>query len=221
MKGLLKMFYLVDFENVSNIGLNGIENLRKDDVIIIFYSKNANSLSFDNHKKLELTKAKKEYIEVEQVGKNALDFQLVTYLGALISKYPKEEFAIISKDQGFASVVKFWGNNDITVQMFNSISGKSTILIEEKDNTSLLNTKKIANKKIQILKNTTKRSNLKLLSEVRNHLITHSDKASQIANIIESNSTKMQINNALVKAYDSKVAGEIYKQIKPLLKTKK
>ncbi len=215
------MFYLVDFENVSNVGLSGIENLAKDDVVIIFYSKNANSLSFDNHKKLELTKAKKEYIEIEQSGKNALDFQLATYLGALVTKYPKGEFVIVSKDQGFASVVKFWKNKNITIQMFNLISGKSTILIEDKNETPLLNSKNKINKKIQIRKNTTKKSNSKLLSEVKEYLKTHKDKATQIANIIETNDTKQKINNALVKEYDSQIAGEIYKQIKPLIKCKK
>ena len=35
-------YYLVDYENVKEEGLEGMENLTSKDCLVIFYSKNAN-----------------------------------------------------------------------------------------------------------------------------------------------------------------------------------
>ena len=50
--------YLVDYENVKN--LLGIKDLSSDDSVIIFYSKKANTLTFDIHKEILESKAKIE-----------------------------------------------------------------------------------------------------------------------------------------------------------------
>lgn len=112
------MFYLVDFENVSNMGLNGLENLTEEDTVIIFYSKNANKLSINNHIKLEASKAKKEYVEAKLGTKNALDFQLATYLGALITHNDNDYYAIISKDEGYRAILEFWGERKVIINMY-------------------------------------------------------------------------------------------------------
>ncbi len=54
------------------------------------------------------SKANFRYYEITAGGKNALDFQLSTFLGFLISKNPEESFYIISKDRGFQRVIGFW-----------------------------------------------------------------------------------------------------------------
>ena len=41
--------YLVDFENVKSKGLVGIDRLTEDDHVIIFYSENSDTISFDMH----------------------------------------------------------------------------------------------------------------------------------------------------------------------------
>ena len=48
-KNKKKNYYLVDYENVHKAGLNGIEELKSTDTVIIFYSANADSLSFELH----------------------------------------------------------------------------------------------------------------------------------------------------------------------------
>ena len=40
-------YYLIDFENLKNI--NGCDTLLENDTIVFFYSKNANTLSFELH----------------------------------------------------------------------------------------------------------------------------------------------------------------------------
>ncbi|MBQ3003628.1 MAG: hypothetical protein IJD82_07845, partial [Clostridia bacterium] len=44
--------YMIDYENVKTGGLNGISRLTEADRVIIFYSENANRITFDLHKRL-------------------------------------------------------------------------------------------------------------------------------------------------------------------------
>jgi hypothetical protein len=56
-----------------------------------------------------------EYREVLVGGHNALDFQLVTYLGYLIAKDPMGQYLIISYDRGFEYVVNFWRKDGLCI----------------------------------------------------------------------------------------------------------
>ena len=116
--------FLVDFENECGNLLNGISHLNfsKNDEIIIFYSKNASHLTMELHKELEIIKANKQYIKVETGSKNALDFQLSSYLGACIQKGPKKKYYIVSKDSGFDTVCRFWRDNNIFVKRIEQFS---------------------------------------------------------------------------------------------------
>lgn len=109
------MIILMDYENVSNKGFTGIEKLCEKDRLIIFYSKTSSTLLFDTHRKIESTNLLKEYISVETGGKNALDFQLSSYLGYLISNTSNKEFYIISNDEGYKYVQDFWKTRGIKV----------------------------------------------------------------------------------------------------------
>lgn len=100
--------FLVDYENTHS--LSGIATLSKDDNVVIFYSQNANSLTFDTHKRIMESPATVEYKYVGTGSQNALDFQLSTYLGYLVSthKDSDEKIVIVSRDKGFNNVVSFW-----------------------------------------------------------------------------------------------------------------
>lgn len=117
------MIYLIDFENVANSGFNGIEKLNGEDKIIIFYSENRSTISINVHRKLEITKAKKEYISIKAGGKNALDFQLVSWLGYLIKDNENTEFCIVSNDRGFDFVVDFWSKKNVKVNRSIDLNG--------------------------------------------------------------------------------------------------
>ena len=99
-------YYLVDFENVKNV--RGVETLSENDTVVFFYSKNSNSLTFSLHREILSSSAKFLYFEVENGTKNALDFQLSSYLGFLLAKYPAEKFYILSKDKDYSKVITFW-----------------------------------------------------------------------------------------------------------------
>ena len=91
-------YYLVDFENVKKDGLDGIHKLGKEDKVCIFYSKNADSITFDQHRRLIESKADIELCKVDVDSKNALDFQLATQLGYLIANQAADANYIVSKD---------------------------------------------------------------------------------------------------------------------------
>lgn len=100
--------FLVDFENVTSAGLAGIDKLSEGDTVYIFYTPNAASLSFDAHRNVMSSKAKINYICVTAGAKNALDFQLDSFLGYLTAVSEDRKFYIVSADNGYSSVKLFW-----------------------------------------------------------------------------------------------------------------
>ena len=134
-------YYLIDFENVKSRGMEGVELLAEEDVVCIFYSDNADSMTFDLHRKLNETKAKIIYHKVAVGTKNALDFQLATYLGYLICEQQKEDihpnYFIVTKDNGFTSLMVYWKAQGVPVRIIrNLLWGKNqtteqNLLMEE------------------------------------------------------------------------------------------
>lgn len=105
--------YLIDFENVKSKGLEGIDKLSETDSVIIFFSENSDTLSFEMHQKVLSSKADIEYFKVSVGGKNALDFQLSTLLGYMVAKETYSHIFVISNDKGFDFLHAFWGGTYI------------------------------------------------------------------------------------------------------------
>lgn len=182
------MIFLVDYENVNSGGLKGIDNLSASDKVLCFYREN-DTLNFSTLKKLEKTKASKEYILVNAKTKNAVDFQIVACLGAMSAKNPEEKYFIISNDGGYDVAIDYLCKN----QGAKSISRCPRISVCQNDDVY-----------------TTQ-------SEVEKLVPKYAHKAAEIAEIIDNYKTKSAINNNLMKLFTSEEVGEIYKKIKPLL----
>ena len=118
-------YYLIDFENVKSRGMEGVELLTEEDTVCIFYSDNADSMTFDLHQKLNETKAQIIYHKVAVGTKNALDFQLATYLGYLICEQQKEgihpNYFIVTKDNGFTSLMVYWKAQGVPVRIIRNL----------------------------------------------------------------------------------------------------
>ena len=118
-------YYLIDFENVKSRGMEGVELLAEEDVVCIFYSDNADSMTFDLHRKLNETKAQIIYHKVAVGTKNALDFQLATYLGYLICEQQREgihpNYYIVTKDNGFTSLMVYWKAQGVPVRIIRNL----------------------------------------------------------------------------------------------------
>ena len=100
--------FLIDFENVKSAGLVGIDTLGIDDQVVILYSVNSNTISFEMHQKIMSCAANVEYYQIRRGGKNSLDFQLSTMLGYLLASGLYSHLYIISNDSGFDALYDFW-----------------------------------------------------------------------------------------------------------------
>ena len=189
-------YYLVDFENVKKDGLDGIHKLGKEDKVCIFYSKNADSITFDQHRRLIESKADIELCKVDVGSKNALDFQLATQLGYLIANQAANMYYIVSKDKGFEILSGYWKSRGVSVTLIADITGRS----HDHETQEL-------REKLQAV--------IKEDEEVT---------VEEILKIVQQYKTKQGIMNALMKKYpsaDNKKSSKIYKTIKPLLSDKK
>lgn len=187
-------YYLVDYENVKSHGLDGITSLDENDVLVIFYSENADSLTFGLHRRLNESRAKISYQKVDVGTKNALDFQLATYLGYLVRDNEGKEssYYIVTKDQGFSSLVNYWKKRKINVSLIVDLSGRDV----QKEKNDL---------RVQVEK-----------------VVSDEAVVDIVVKYIQQYKTKLGINNALAKQFkDSKKASEIYNAIKPLIADKK
>ena len=187
-------YYLIDYENVKTHGLDGISSLQPGDTVCLFYSENADTLTFGLHRRLTEAAAQIQYHKVETGTKNALDFQLSSYLGYLIgeNKNRQETFYIVTKDKGFSPLVNYWGKRDARVQIVVDITGRDAH--KEADE----------------------------LNRQVDAVLKDKSAVPTVVKIIQQYKTKQGINNALLKELkDNKRASEIYTAIKPLIADKK
>ncbi|MBE6099752.1 MAG: hypothetical protein E7197_06810 [Anaerovibrio sp.] len=95
--------FYIDYENVHNEGLKGIEQLTPTDTIYLFYSDKADTLKIDVVQKIMQTQGVIKFMKIENGVENALDFQLIT---ALICDYSEDNnYYIISRDKGYDAAI--------------------------------------------------------------------------------------------------------------------
>jgi len=102
----METYYLVDFENVHNEGVEHISSLSKEDHIHIFYTKNALNISLD----IALAKDMDIIGHKVSEGDESLDKHLLSYLGYMlgINQEKKCAYIIIAKDKGYDKIIEFW-----------------------------------------------------------------------------------------------------------------
>lgn len=115
-------YYLIDYENTGENGLDGLTELESNDRVVIFYSENADKMSFDLHRKLQECRGVIEFRKIATGKKNALDFQLAAYLGYLMAKEEKGRFFIVSRDLGYEVLLDFW--KDRNIKLIDAISSE-------------------------------------------------------------------------------------------------
>lgn len=104
----MKKAFLVDFENVKSAGLVGLEQLSAADEVVVLYSANSNTISFEMHQKILQSPACVDYYQIRRGGKNSLDFQLSSLLGYLLGTGAYSHLYVVSNDAGFDVLRDFW-----------------------------------------------------------------------------------------------------------------
>ena len=108
------VYYFVDTENIGNQWAQFITTLSEGDHMIMFHTETNchQSITLDQLSNLTDFGKIKCYSIPCAKGDNALDFQLSSYLGFLLSKACKEtdSFVILSRDKGYEPLVSFWNS---------------------------------------------------------------------------------------------------------------
>lgn len=104
------MYLLVDYENVSMNGLQGIEYINSDDKIVLFCNK-SQTIRQDMLDLLSKSGADIEYVSLVKKGKNGLDFYIACKVGELIERGINEKLIIVSHDNGFCAVIDYCKKN--------------------------------------------------------------------------------------------------------------
>lgn len=192
------MVIIVDYENVNEKGLTGLEKLKQTDRLILFYNNNS-KISIDKLISISKLNIKMDYFKVTTTAKNSLDFQLISYLGYLIANDSESNYCIISNDTGFDSAVAFWKARNVAICRKGNIQ-----------NCKQTNTEQVPPKVTQ--------------SDVENLFKANplpNVNIQQLTSYINKYKTKQGLNNALVKTYGNEKTSAINKIIKPLTKNKK
>lgn len=205
-------YFLVDFENVKTDGIKDLKGVQEGDAMVVFYSENCKSITLDVLDSIIALKLKYNSFKVKVGTKNALDFQLTSYLGYLIGQSGMDtNYYIVSDDKGFEVVADFWKEQGIDVSC---ISLKGPVSAPKKEATK--ETKKAEPKK----KSKVSSKDLATLDEIKT-LIGKDNEPAEVLEVFNQYKTKVAINNGLVKHFkDTKKVSEIYKKLKPLLKAK-
>lgn len=113
-----KKIYLVDTENVGSTWKDLLPIKMGADQILLFFTENSPNVSYSD---LQLILQFPDHFEMIKCnpGKNGLDFQLVSYLGYLLKTASKSNYVIVSNDNGFDAVVKFWQERGMSVSRMN------------------------------------------------------------------------------------------------------
>lgn len=201
-------YYLIDYENIriKPEEICKLAYLEKKDEIIIFYSPQCKKIEKNIVKTMEESlDVSVTYNKVECGSKNALDFQLATYLGYVISVKNKKNttYYIVSNDKGYDCLCGYWNGRN-----------KSVLRLDEES--YLVNASKKKNKKN---KKNNKEATLQEIKDALPKNLNVSTK--EIRDIFNSCSKKIEINNKLAKMLkDNKKASAIYRRLKPLMTVK-
>lgn len=104
-------YFYIDFENRKVDGLNGISSLDENDIIKIYYSKDASTITFGLHRRLMESKAEIMYEKIDDAikisVKNALDVLLLNDLNNFMKSADRNnEYFIVSEDKDYDKFVQ-------------------------------------------------------------------------------------------------------------------
>lgn len=123
--------YLIDSENISDEWVDLLDTIGQRDAIFVFYTGKSTHINCERvYKLMRHGMGRVQWIRCFE-GNNALDFQLVTELGAKISKGEAAEYIIVSRDNGYNCVIRYWTERGIAVSKKGTAMEKRTEEPEE------------------------------------------------------------------------------------------
>lgn len=186
-------YYFIDIENVGDIGFEGYEKLTKKDTLVIFYR-------FDTQLSKKMKKIINEKVvnietkKIDASTKNAIDFNIIAYLGYLIGCNVSKEYFVITRDNGFKTALSLLRtiNKNIVIKMLPSIS--NTYLSIPKKNRRVLMEEKLK----------------PIMQEFAND-----EQFNKVVNICAKSSNLSELNNKVTHTFKKDECAKIYSIIKP------
>ena len=232
--------YLVDYENVYIEGLEGIAQLNEEDSVYIFYTQNRCGLTFGLYQQLISCKAEIHLNEVamslknHEPVKNALDIQLMMFVGYVIGKKKSNKIYIISKDNDFRLGLAFYRNyiqdEEVTLRLCASVEAsfqeETEAVPEAYENfvESLRESLEKENFNPEVLETMLGQEQKvsQMQYQVRQALGKKADNKTveTICKILTNADTLTDLNNGLARAYhDGQRVKELYHLLKPKFET--
>ncbi|MGN1382425.1 MAG: PIN domain-containing protein [Eubacterium sp.] len=226
-------YFFIDYENIKQDALKGIERLSEEDKVIVFYSEYAQTMTIPMHLQINNSRAEFIFKEVQVGHKNDLDFQLATELGALVGSGMGDEFYIVSYDKGYQSVCRYWQEKNVCVKRIESLGEgcpkkkaapkpKKKQIVEPEpfpeefeeefiDQQEMEEDTKPKQKQKQKSKQKAKKRSPKsqkqkkkeTLLSLVKEVVPDHHDARRVADILWDNETKQDVNNALMKEFPS------------------
>lgn len=102
------MYFLIDYENVKNAGMQGTEYLLPADHVIVFYSSDAPTMEQRHLMNIQNSGCGFETYKLLVKRKNGLDFYIATKVGELFGANQCRNAVLVSNDGGFKAIREFW-----------------------------------------------------------------------------------------------------------------
>ena len=114
------VFLLIDNENVQLkcLGLPDTGNFR----ITIFSGAHQHSIPEQLVRDTQPMGDNCQYVKVDRIGKNAVDFHIAFHLGLLATENPASEFYVVTKDTGFDSLIQHLKEGGLACKRVDSIA---------------------------------------------------------------------------------------------------
>lgn len=127
---MIKNYVLIDYENVQP---KNLEMLKGNNFkILVFVGANQNKIPFEVAEVLQSFGNEAEYIKIDSINKNNLDFHIAFYIGKISSIDENAYFHIISKDTGFDPLINHLKTKKIRIQRESDLSEIPLIKISNK-----------------------------------------------------------------------------------------
>lgn len=189
-------YFLIDYENIGFTWTGQDVGFQEGDTLVVFYSDHRKNLNLDELNDILKLKPIIQLQKISTGTKNALDFQLTSYLGYLIGTHLRNSnFHILSNDKGFDAVCHYWRKEQYFVDRIGNGEKQETKGEEKKE------------------------KGVNLEDKIRAYLGT-SPNVKIIAHYVKSSRSKTELNNSLSKYFhDGKKVAKILKTIKPVLES--
>ncbi|MBO6207990.1 MAG: NYN domain-containing protein [Lachnospiraceae bacterium] len=209
----MRIFY-IDFENVKDRGLNGIAKLDAKDVVRIYYSEDANKMTFGTHRRIIESPAKFEYVRMRKDMKgvkNALDVILMNDLSDRMIEEKNAEYFIVSDDGDFDNYIQEKQKRKISINKIPEVCKASQNIAPNKPASNNGNSKEI---------DAYKKKEMAFRSHFGKYLKDeYDDNKEDILDAYMNASTRRELNNNLQQYFYNDAVSDILRRLSDLIKS--